>query len=200
MSQSQVRHGDYACVFDGQSLVVWPSAYHVNSFPMRMMEGRKAAYHIVGIGGYAWTQLDNDFSSRVAPYAKLAPVSFYIMVGATTQIDLGQAGGAVYNTEKAISDLAYAAGYTYVIGSTTTPSTSFSAADNIELGILNAAVRADASNAFDAVADLAADPRLDDPTDTTYYGDGTHPTYVDDVNSGTVAMAELIGAAVDSLL
>lgn len=198
MSKSQLRHGDYACVFDGQSLVVWPSAYHVNSFPMKMMSGRKAGYHIVGIGGYAWTQLDNDFSSRVAPFAKLAPVSFYLMVGGTTQIALGQSGSAVYDTEKAISDLAKAAGYTYVIGSTTTPSTTFDAGDNVELGILNAEVLADADAAFDAVADLAADPRLDDPTDTTYYSDGTHPTTF--ANGGTAAIAELMGAAVDSLL
>ena len=195
MSRAKFRTGDYCCVFDGQSLVVWPSAYHVNSFPRQMMVGRKAPYWIAGISGYAWTQLDNDFESRIAPYAKMASPSFYLMVGGTTQIALGQSGTTVYSTEKAISDLAYAAGYDYVIGSTTTPSTAFSGANNIQLADLNARVLADASSAFDVSVDLAGDPRLDDATDATHYTDGTHPT-----TAGAAAIAELMGAAVDSLL
>jgi hypothetical protein len=44
---------------------------------------------------------------------------------------------------------------------------------------------------WDAIVDLAADSRLCDANNTTYYTDGTHPT-----TAGNDVMAELIGAAV----
>lgn len=282
MSLSPCRSADYVCVFDGQSLTVWPSENHINSFPIQMMSTRRsrAVFKVVGVSGLAWTQLDNDFSSRVAPFAKMSPVSFYLMVGGTTQVSFGTAASAIYDSEKAISDLARNAGFDYVIGSTTTPSYSFglktatvtvsatagtytlsyrgqttaglarnATASTVQtallglstigtgnvtvsganggpytvtfgagdfysglliangalltgtvtvstlLSTLNDLKRSDASNAYDALADLIVDPRLDDPFDTAYYADGTHPT-----TAGSTAIAELMGAAVDSLL
>lgn len=59
----------------------------------------------------------------------------------------------------------------------------------------NALVLADASAAFDYKVDLAGDSRLADPTNTTYYIDGTHPT-----NTGRQVMADLIAPALDAIL
>lgn len=43
----------------------------------------------------------------------------------------------------------------------------------------------------DGFIDWAADPNLDDPTDTTYYQDGVHPTA-----AGAAVIAELVRAAI----
>lgn len=202
MSQGLWRTGDAVCIFDGQSLVVWPSSGHVNSYPVQMLSTRPhLARGIAAVGGLSWQQLDNDVPSRVGPYLKLSPTVLYLTVGGTTQVDLGQAAATIYASEGTIIDLvrteATAVGVDtfLVIGSTTTPSTSFSAGDNAILDELNNLKRADASGFYDTLVDLAADPRLDDPADTTYYQDGTHPT-----TAGAAAIAELMGAAVDALL
>src|SRR5690606_17387894 len=49
------------------------------------------------------------------------------------------------------------------------------------------------STAFDAVADIASIPELADPSDTTYFSDGLHPT-----PAGADLMAPVIAAAVSS--
>ncbi len=59
----------------------------------------------------------------------------------------------------------------------------------------NALVMADASAAFDYKVDLAGDSRLADPTNTTYYIDGTHPT-----NAGRQVMADLVAPALNAIL
>lgn len=69
---------------------------------------------------------------------------------------------------------------------------SWTAAD---AATFNASVRANYATYADALCDLAADPRLDDYTDSTYYqADGTHLK-----DAGYAAVAELVEAAVNSL-
>jgi hypothetical protein len=202
VSQGLWRTGDAVVIFDGQSLNVWPSEGHANSYPVQMLATRpNLARGIAGVAGLSWQQLDNDFTSRVTDrFLRLSPVAVYCMVGGTTQVDLGQAAATIYASELAIAtlfrDACTALGVTgWVVGTTTTPSTSFSAGDNVILATLQGLQRADASNVYDGFADLAADPRLDDASDTTYYVDGTHPT-----TAGAAAIAELVGAAVDALI
>lgn len=59
----------------------------------------------------------------------------------------------------------------------------------------NALVMADASTAFDRKVDYASTVPLDDPSNTTYYGDGTHPTAL-----GNTFMFAALQPAIDALL
>lgn len=61
-----------------------------------------------------------------------------------------------------------------MIGTTVPPYTSATGAQETQRLLLNDLIRA--SSRYNRVADLAAVPELQDPDDTTYYSDGTHPT------------------------
>lgn len=279
MSQFYCRVADYVVIVDGQSLTTWPSLTDPDNFPNQLMVGRTTAVlGNVGVGGLAWTQLDNNLETRVGPYLGLSPVVFYLMVGGTTQVSLGQSATAIYNSEGSIiddvQDLAVSIGVdTFrVIGSTTTPSTSFGADTTVASGSngvntntftgsgtlnvvsttnaptsgtlkvatdgtqatitytgrtsttftgcnttsgggvmstggavrnnsaqilydLNTTKLSDPNTHYDVIVDLAGDSRLDDPSNGTYYEDGTHPT-----TAGNAAIAELMGAAIDLFL
>lgn len=65
-----------------------------------------------------------------------------------------------------------------------------------EVDSLNSLIRANWATFADALVDLAADPRLDDNTDTTYYNeDQLHFN-----DAGRAVVAELVGPAVEGLL
>lgn len=192
-----LRAADYHVIVDGQSLVVWPSRNHPQSFPMLLRDIIAVPVKAVGISGYAWQQLDNDLAARVGSQMQISPVPVYVMVGGTTQIGLGQNGQGVYDTEVAVAELVR----TYdpavlIIGCTTTPSTMFTAPQNDNLADLNTLVMSDPDGAFDLAVDLAGDPRLDDPTDLTHYADGTHPTYP----VGTGVIAEILADSITTLV
>jgi hypothetical protein len=57
------------------------------------------------------------------------------------------------------------------------PSTAFLAGEEVYRQSVNVSMRANASRIYgDRIIDAAALPQLQDPNDTTYYVDGTHPT------------------------
>lgn len=203
MTAGAFRAGDYGVIFDGQSLPVHPLADQTLNFPARLMTGRLAPDGVVAVGGLSWQQLDNDVSARIGPFVKMAPKIVYIQVGGTTQVNLGQAAADIYASEGAIiaqvAALVPGGSDFYVIGTTTTPSTAFDPTSDAILITLNALKLADASNFYDVVVDLAGDPRLDDPTDTTAYSDGTHLTTTN-VTGGHAIFAELLAVALDSLV
>jgi lysophospholipase L1-like esterase len=188
-------------VLNGQSL--WDQPPNSDSVAAKILLGRDVTTYRAYRGGFAWSQYATNplLLAEVTRNANSAPLSILVMMGGTTDITLGTSGSATYDNMVTISAAFKAAtGLTdfatrRVIAATTTPSTSFSGDDNTQLGILNGLVVANGDAAFDAVVDLAANPDLDDPTNTTYYADGTHPTAV-----GATLIADLLGVAVDALI
>lgn len=188
----------YLICFAGQSLNEAPAA--PNDYPTVLMTSlTKTLRYDVHKFGIAWAQFAAIRAryvdiQRMAGAAQVASV--LIMVGGTTDIAVGATGSATYTREKEYSDIWKTAGGSVakVIGTTTTPSTTFTAGQNTQLADLNSRVNADASDAFDQVVDLAADSLLDDAADTTYYSDGTHWTA-----AGASRAAALILPAVQAL-
>ena len=88
-------------------------------------------------------------------------------------------------------DAARVAGAKATVACTVPPSTSFSGPQETQRQALNLLLLA--SSHFDAVADLAAVPEAEDPTDTQFYSDGLHPT-----SALAVLFAEEIALALSS--
>ena len=83
-----------------------------------------------------------------------------------------------------------------VVVVTVTPRTSGGdpAAIAVALTAANAAIRSTYATFADALVDWAADPRLSDPTNATYFSDGCHTT-----DAGDGVKAQLVKAALDTL-
>jgi hypothetical protein len=142
----------------------------------------------VGIGGASWTQLARNRTQRFGQWVPPFGTGIWVGCGGTTDLSVElDTGATIYADYWAYTDAARAAGFDYVIATTITPSTSFSGPVETQRLAANTAILADASNKFDAVCDFAADPRLDDPADTTYYTTGLHFT-----NAGADVAAELM--------
>lgn len=249
-------------VADGQSLNLVPSVS--DNYPIRLVAGRGIPLSNLGVTGFSWYQLSGGAPStsvlnvaRRDPYLNKAILTVLIMCGGTTDYALNRTGAQCYADQGTyvVSARAAATGTLKIIGTTTTPTTTFTGAqtrvaaasngvdtatyagagtltvvDTTAFGSTgtlkvrtstgtatvtytgktgttftgctktagggtlatagaiaanttqasawidgNALVMGDASTRFDATVDLAADSRLANPADTTYYNaDGTH--------------------------
>jgi hypothetical protein len=183
-------------VFDGQSLNQVPAGH---SYPETTMGTYQPAvpWFNVAVGGASWTQLT---ATRAQRFARIPGYGYGIWVGCGGTTDLAvelDNGATLYANYWAYSDAARAAGFSYIIATTITPSTTFDATMETNRVAANALILADASNKFDAVCDFAADPRLDDPSDTTYYTGGLHFTAAG-ADVAAELMAPVLAAALPS--
>ncbi|MGQ0831213.1 MAG: hypothetical protein ACT4OV_06000 [Microthrixaceae bacterium] len=181
----------FSVIFDGQSLNGRPRG--VDSAPSKLMAGRDIPTSEVWIDGYSWMQLAPTVADRIGTFPTVAQVTIAIGIGGTTDYRFFRTGEQVYADMVSWAVNARAAGVDYVIQTTTTPSSKIvgEAEDNRRAG--NALVLADASHAFDAVVDLAGDPRLSDVSNTAYYLDGTHWTA-----AAAQVAADLLAVALDA--
>lgn len=212
MSQGQFRAAPYAFVFDGQSLnfvpIGGPTYPTVVMAGLAVALGYESPHVVVAQSGQSWTLLLNGStpppdaalgwvrpaSVRLYPKANMGLTTFLLMCGGTSDVEEGDTGATIYADMVTYADLARAAGFDRIVAQTITPSTTFSAGEETARAAANVLILADADDAFDAVADCAADP-LDDPADTLYYSDGTHWTAL-----GASTAAALTLTAVESLL
>lgn len=182
-------------VFDGQSLNVLPGG--VNSYPYKVMalvndiSGPHVIFSVPGVGGQSWTNLAQS-QSRTIPHAfDAATHNVWVGVGGTGDIRIDNNTGAeLYADTAGYAQDMTAAGYTYIIGTTTTPAESMTAPQLANLADGNALIIADALGAFDAVVDLGGTPGLDDPL-SIYYADGVHWS-----NEGSTLAAETMLPAI----
>jgi hypothetical protein len=85
-------------------------------------------------------------------------------------------GATTLSREQAYADDARAAGFDYIINTTTTPASYLFGSKETERGNLRTALLAEplypaVNGHFDAVVDLAGNPALQNVNDTTYYQD-----------------------------
>lgn len=201
MAEVGARAAYYGVVFDGDSLNTDP--FGGTSYPDRVMSTRSGVYYTAARGAWTWSQLylgnptgQLPFAKRVIPYCNLAEFVVYIQVGGINGYALGQSGASVYGSEKSAAlDVVAANAGAYIIGTTTLPSTAVTGGNETKRTDGNTLVVANADGAFDAVVNLAANTDLDDPADTNWYVDGTHPTA-----AGLAVMASLVGTALDAAL
>jgi hypothetical protein len=178
-------------VVDGQSLNNVPSCW-----ADEVMVGVDRNYYNVARNGYPWAgtnlvSLHGSWLYRIQGHAHESAHGVLTMLGGQSDVLNGADGATIYARMVAYSARAKADGIAEVIACTMTPGvvpTAYSSGQNTERLAANVLILADASNAFDAVVDLAVDPRLDDPADLTYYNaDGLHLTA-----AGVSAVADLM--------
>jgi len=176
-------------IVDGQSLNV----YGASPWPDRVDRGQAMIVANQAISGKGWFELVNSLTPRLSSVMDQSSRGVVlVMLGGSADIWSDHTGAQAYTDEVTyvtnVKALATARSLGIrIVGTTTTPATLFTTAENTELLNLNTAVRNDASAAFDVKVDLWSDPRLNNPNDTTYYADGIHPT-----NNGIVAITELM--------
>lgn len=129
-------------------------------------------------GGIAWVQLaTTPYLDYMTPFGGSALTVVVVQMGGTTDYTLGATGAATYANEVICAEGARTRGVDLVIGTTTTPSGGITGGNETERLAGNLLVIDDADEAFDAVAQVAEDPDLDDPTNSTFYDpDETHFT------------------------
>lgn len=195
---------DVCISFAGQSLNQQPSASGgIYSYPNVLIaslraQGIKATRYDTFVGGIAWVQLDEQPGRFAA--ANAGAVTIQVQCGGTTDYAAGASGLSCFTAMSLIATEGRAAGFDYIIGTTTTPSSTIAGADETQR--LDGNSRLMASSAlvanggpFDRVVDLAANASLDDSSDTTYYSDGTHWTI-----AGAALAASLVEVAVLDVL
>lgn len=193
--------GHRACplniTFAGQSLNNTPTG--ANSYPNQLLALLQPSI-VTGSfdaweGGISWLQFVTQPGAYAAANAALLTIQS--QVGGTTDYALGRSGAQVYADESTIAAAARAAGFNYIIGTTTTASVSITGGNETARVAGNALLTNSAAllangGQFNAVVDFAGSTSL--ATDITN-NDGTHPTVV-----GAGIMAGLMRTAILTLL
>jgi hypothetical protein len=191
-------------VFDGQSMNVLPA--YPDNYPAQLMLGRGISYRNVAISGISWTVLQASYVSRTFPSALRSQLSILVLTGGTTDLALpgdmpgGEGNSAVqtYADMGSYANGCRAAGYDIIIANTVTPSGQFLlGAAETQRQSLNSLIMADSSGYFDRKIDMAADSRLSDPTNATYY---EQPGKTHFVAAGAAVAASLVAPVLLPLL
>jgi hypothetical protein len=111
--------------------------------------------------------------ARVSRYANMAEVTVYHLMIGVNDIDFGLPGATVYANKVEMADTARDAGFTFIVSMTTPPYSGISGGEETARDALNAAMLADAEDAFDLVVDLTGNANMENPAGS-YYADGLH--------------------------
>lgn len=177
-------------MFDGQSLQYASSNPVVHQIPLLLPGLSNAATAIVGT---TYAQRASTIADRV--YRQVVNGDPTIMVDLAGQSDLATSVSAasLLATVEAQADAVRAAGFAAYVICTVPPSTLYTAPQEAQRLLYNAALRTSAK--FEAVGDLAAISELGNPADTTYYSDGLHFTV-----AGATLAAPVMAAAIATVL
>lgn len=126
-----------------------------------------------GIGGMSWNELLAIEPGRSFAAGKASANTSLVMIGGTRNIVLGQTGAQFYAANKAMADGARAAGYDYVIGTTTPAYAGISGTEETNRLAGNALLIANGDAAFSYVVDIGGDALIQADI---LAGDGIHWT------------------------
>lgn len=133
---------------------------------------------LAGFPGLGWAALDSLGFTAAMLKTPTSATNVLVCLGGNGDLTTGTDGIPTYALLAAQCSAAYAAGFDKIIGCTIpkfAPGQGSPGDMDTQRLAYNAAIRSDVSNAFDAVADLAADPRMQDNSDLDYFvGDGVH--------------------------
>lgn len=137
--------------------------------------------------------LINTQAKRRDPLLQHSETTVFVMNGGTGDISHLQSAATILATMQTYASTARTAGADRVIVGTIPTWNVITGPMETERVALNNLIRA--ADDWDAVCDIAADPRFQDPDNTTYFVDGIH--FAD---KGHEAAAELFGAVLDDVL
>ena len=191
--------------FDGQSRNNTPLSAPATAPPSVAMAGRGLPWANVSINAWGWVLLTSNGlppSTRVDPLVKGYARTVLVMYGG--EGDMGAFTGhtaaqAVVDAET-YADARRTAGWDIIIGCTWAPAPGLpnTCSDSDRLTIVNPGLLA--SDSFDYVVDLAADPRLA-VTEPIFFDPDTDPEdYLHYTTAGAAIAAEIIGDTLDVAL
>lgn len=158
-------------VTDGQSFGNSPTAS-----PYGVRLDTHAPVENVSVGGTTYAQREVTASARVDWRASRFTRAVLLDVGGQSDLLASMSAAAVLTDMETYATNRRAAGFDIVVTATVPPAGAawYTGPQNVQRLALNALIRA--SSVFDAVADLALRPELQDPTDTAYFeADELHP-------------------------
>lgn len=147
----------------------------------------------VAVAGQTTTQMLANGSTQVDSLFASGKENIVIVLEGTNDLGMLQDATAVYDNLIAYCNARRAAGFKVVIG-TIPPSIFFSGTQETRRQTVNTNLRANWATFADALADFAADSRLSNNLNSTYYTDGTHWT-----QAGCQAAAEIVAMALITL-
>lgn len=173
-------------IFDGQSLNLAPTG--VTRMPDVAMAGLGIQHHVTAVSGQSWSTLQGTQTARLTSFVPRFDRTILVMTGGTSDIwsggDNDTAAVAFANMETYAAS-ARALGVDSIVATTVTPASIFDGDDETQRLALNSLILG--SSAWESVVDLASEPELSNPANTTYYSDGLH---------WTAAGAAVAGAAI----
>lgn len=186
---------DAGIVFDGNSLTAGQGATSGQDYPAQLINLLTAlgvtgiAHYNFGVGGQTTSDMDSDVTTQIDPL---------ILGGVQNILFAWEIGNDIYyngNTTAAETRFQnycldrQAAGWTVIVITLTPRNQSSAFGDtisqfNTKLNNANTWLRANYTSFASGIVDVAADSRLSDYTDATYFSDGIHYT---DAGYGVVA-------------
>lgn len=177
---------------DGDSLTQGQSA--TGNYPYQLVDLLGRATHDYcnyGVSGQTAVQAAADASYTIDPLSTSFVNPICIAWMGTNDIAGGSSQAATYNAIVAYCQARQSAGYSVVV-ITILPRSAFDPTKEAIRVAVNADIVANYATFADGLVNVAADARLDDFTDTTYFlGDQTHLT-----TAGYAVVAELVAAVV----
>lgn len=152
-----------------------------------------SAIYNVAVAGQTTTQMLANGSTQVDSLFASGKENIVTVLEGTNDLGMLQDATAVYDNLVAYCNARRAAGFKVVIG-TIPPSSFFSGTQETRRQTVNTNLRANWATFADALADFAADSRLSNNLNSTYYTDGTHWT-----QAGCQAAAEIVAMALITL-
>ncbi len=138
--------------------------------------------------------MDTNYTANYAWQYDAASLNAASILGGANDILIGTSAALMQSAVASLCGKAHATGFKTIVG-TVTPSTSFTAGQEVIRLAFNAYVRANWQSFADALVDFARIPELLNPSNATYYVDGLHPT-----PTGAAFFADLVRRATGFLV
>jgi lysophospholipase L1-like esterase len=178
-------------VCDGNSLTAGQGG---TPYPKQLLSLLGGTYQVqnFGVGGQTTEDMIADAATQIDSNPKSVLIAWEggndIIVDGADLATLQSRWNTYFSARKAAG---WGVGASKLVAMTITPRTVFTAPQNALVAQFNDWLRSNYTTYATHLVDLAADTRLDDPNDATYYDDGIHMT-----TAGYAVVAELIQAEV----
>lgn len=179
-------------MFDGQSLFTTPTLEEAAPNQVFLMTNREITVTNLAVAATTYSDRTSTVASRYGAVLSATQWSAVVDFGGQSDLWADMSATDLYTAALAYWDARRTAGADAIAVCTVPTALNFvlSSTQNTQRLAYNNLLRA--STDIDVVVDVAADPRFDDSTDTTYFAvDQVHPNA-----TGALAIAELVYQAV----
>lgn len=183
-------------VFDGDSLTTASSGDYpsqlIASLPGTVVQVGVGKTFNVAVGGQTIATMLTNAASNVDSKFEAGKYNYVFILGGTNDVAAGDNATTVYNRIVSYCTARRSAGFRVVVSTLTHKGNP---AQNTIIDSINTSIRANWATFADALADLDADSRLQNPADTTYFqADQLHYN-----TSGAAVVASIAKAALKGL-